>query len=295
MQVGTTLSGLLITAGRIALSLFLTNLEIPVVTTALINITDDLGGLDRSAWVVSSYMLGYVSCLIIFAKLSDIFGRKLLFCIALLIFTIFSAACGASQTLTQLIVFRAFQGLGGGGCFSVPTAICLELVPKEKYAALTGFISLVFSSSMIAGPIVGGAIAKTTTWRWVFLLNVPAAVPILLIIILCIPKNFPNHGNPGVPHRTFKTLMSKQNIARVDLLGGALLIIATLALVAALEEAGLDFGWRSAFVISLLCISAMLLAFFAFWERRVTLHRSIVEPVLPWRFFTSRIWLGMTM
>ncbi|KAF1951580.1 MFS general substrate transporter [Byssothecium circinans] len=279
----------------IALSLFLTNLEIPVVTTALIGITDDLGGLDHSAWVVSSYLLGYVGFLIIFAKLSDIFGRKLLFCIALLIFTIFSAACGAAQTITQLIVFRAFQGMGGGGCFAVPTAICLELVPKEKYAPLTGFISLIFSSSMIAGPIVGGAIADNTTWRWVFLLNVPAAVPILLVIVLCIPRNFPNHGNPHAPRRTFKTLMSKQNIARVDFLGGILLIVATLALVAALEEAGLDYGWKSAFVIVLLCVSAVLWVIFVFWERRVTLSRSVTEPVFPWRFFTSRIWLGMTI
>ncbi|PVI05167.1 MFS multidrug transporter-like protein [Periconia macrospinosa] len=279
----------------IAISLFLTNLEIPVVTTALISITDDLGGLDHSAWVVSAYLLGYVGFLIIFAKLSDIFGRKLLFCIALLIFTIFSAACGAAQNITQLIVFRAFQGMGGGGCFSVPTAICLELVPKDKYAALTSFISLVFSSSMIAGPIVGGAIANNTTWRWVFLLNVPAAIPLLGVIVFCIPKNFPNHGKTDVPRRTFKMLMSKQNIARVDFLGGALLIIATLALVAALEEAGLSYGWGSAFVIALLCVSAVLWVAFVFWERRVTLVRSVTEPVFPWRFFTSRIWLGMTI
>lgn len=266
-----------------------------MVTTALISITNDLGGLDHSAWVVSAYLLGYVSFLIIFAKLSDIFGRKLLFCIALLIFTIFSAACGAAQNITQLIVFRAFQGMGGGGCFSVPTAICLELVPKDKYAALTSFISLVFSSSMIAGPIVGGAIAKNTTWRWVFLLNVPAAIPLLVVVVFCIPKNFPNHGKTDVPRRTFKMLMSRQNIERVDFLGGGLLIIATLAMVAALEEAGLSYGWRSAFVITLLCVSAVLWVAFVFWERRVTLVRSITEPVFPWRFFTSRIWLGMTM
>ncbi|KAF2706214.1 MFS multidrug transporter-like protein [Pleomassaria siparia CBS 279.74] len=280
----------------IALSLFLTNLEIPVVTTALISITNDLGGLERSAWVVSSYLVGYVSFLIIFAKLSDIFGRKLLFLIALFIFTVFSAACGAAQTLTQLIVFRAFQGLGGGGCFSVPTAICLELVPREKYAPLTGFISLVFSSSMIAGPIVGGAITNGTTWRWVFLLNVPATVPVMVAVLLCIPKNFPHHGDPNVPRRTLKTLLSKQNIARVDLLGSAILLIATIALVAALEEAGLNFGWKSAFVIALLCVSVVLWIAFVFWERHVTLSPSVVaEPVFPWRFLTSRVWLGMTI
>ncbi|KAF3000694.1 hypothetical protein E8E13_002257 [Curvularia kusanoi] len=279
----------------IAISLFLTNLEIPVVTTALIRITNDLGGLDHSAWVVSAYLLGYVSFLIIFAKLSDIFGRKLLFCIVWFIFTIFSAACGAAQNISQLIVFRAFQGMGGGGCFSVSTIICLELVPKDRYAALTSFISLVFSSSMIAGPIVGGAIANNTTWRWVFLLNIPPAIPLLVVVVFCIPRNFPNHGKSNVPRRTFKMLVSRQNIARVDFFGSAMLIVATLALVAALEEAGLNYGWRSAFVITLLCVSAVLWVTFAFWERHITLSRSVTEPVLPWRFFTSRIWLGMTI
>jgi MFS family permease len=148
---------------------------------------------------------------------------------------------------------------------------------------------------MIAGPIVGGSIAKNTTWRWVFLLNVPVAIPLLMVVIFCIPKNFPNHCKTDVPRRTFKMLMSRQNIERVDFFGGALLMIATLALVAALEEAGLSYGWGRAFVITLLCVSAVLWIVFVFWERRVTLNRSVTEPVFPWRFFTSRVWLGMTM
>lgn len=177
----------------------------------------------------------------------------------------------------------------------MPTTICLELVPKEKYASLTGFISLIFSSSMIAGPVVGGAIAINTTWRWVFLLNCPAAVLALLVVVFCIPSNFPHHGNPKFPRRTFKTLISRSNVARVDFLGAGLLLIATLALVAALEEAGLNYGWRSAFVIAMICVSGVLWIAFVFWERRVTLRQSVMEPVFPWRFFTSRIWLGMTL
>jgi hypothetical protein len=118
---------------------------------------------------------------------------------------------------------------------------------------------------------------------------------LLVVIIFCIPKNFPNHGKTDVPRHTFKMLMSRQNIERVDFFGGVLLIIATLALVAALEEAGLSYGWESAFVISLLCVSVVLWIAFVFWERRVTLVRSVTEPVFPWRFFTSRVWLGMTM
>lgn len=239
--------------------------------------------------------------LVIVAKLSDIFGRKPLFLMCVGLFVIFSAACGAAQTLTQLIIFRAFQGVAAGGCYAVCMAIGLELVPKEKYAALTGALSMVFSSTMIAGPVIGGAIPDKTTWRWVFLLNCPAAVPALIIGFLCIPNNFPHHGPPGRRNKSdslrkvLSTVLSKKNFARVDFLGTTLLLLATLALVAALQEAGVKYGWKSAFVIALVCGSGILWTAFVLWERRVTLQESDIEPVFPWRFMTSRIWLGMTI
>ena len=121
------------------------------------------------------------------------------------------------------------------------------------------------------------------------------AAPILLLVVVCIPKNFPYHGNPNVPSRTLKSILSSKNIARIDFIGGALLLVATLALVAALEEAGLDFGWKSSFVITLIVVSGVLWIAFVFWERHVTLGSGVIEPVFPWRLLTSRVWLGMTM
>lgn len=107
----------------------------------------------------------------IFAKLSDIYGRRLSFFVALLIFVVFSAASGAAQTLNQLIIVRAFQGVGAAGCYAVPMAMCLELVRPEKYAAIASFMSIVFCCSLIGGNVIGGAVTRNTTWRWVFLLN----------------------------------------------------------------------------------------------------------------------------
>ncbi|KAF2016768.1 putative multidrug resistance protein fnx1 [Aaosphaeria arxii CBS 175.79] len=119
----------------ISIALFLTNLEIPIVTTSVVAITDDIGGFDKSGWLISSYLLGYVGVVVIFAKLSDILGRKLLLATAIIIFIIGSAACGASQTIVQLIVFRAIQGIGGGGCFAVGITMITDLESSIPCAA----------------------------------------------------------------------------------------------------------------------------------------------------------------
>ncbi|KAK3197256.1 hypothetical protein GRF29_1536g1100656 [Pseudopithomyces chartarum] len=210
-----------------------------------------------------------IAIIIIISKLSDIFGQKPAFFATLFTFTVFSGACGAAQSMNQLIIFRAFQGLGGGGCFAISSVICLDLVPKERYATLIAFISSIYAISLITGPIIGGAIPMHTMWRWIFLLNVPVAAPALAIIVFVVPRGFPYHDNP----KSFKTLMSKANLKRVDFLGGTLLLLATLSLVAGVEEAGLSHSWDSAFVIAIV--------------------PGAVEPVFPWRFVQNRVWMGM--
>ncbi|KAF2871199.1 major facilitator superfamily domain-containing protein [Massariosphaeria phaeospora] len=284
----------------LAIAVYLTNIEVPIVTTSLVTITNDIGGFERSSWVVSVYLLGYVGFVIIFTKLSDIFGRKLFLLFSLVIFLIFSAACGAAQTMTQLIVFRAFQGIGAGAGFGMSTAIMTEIVPPTQYATLTAIISSVYCLSHVTGPLIGGAINNSTTWRWAFLLNVPGIVPALLLIYFCIPKGFPHQrlgkdeGLAGTAAGVWKKL-NRENLKRVDFTGGFLLIAATLSLVAALEEAGGRFAWRSAYVIVLLCVSSVAWAAFVAWERWVTLQGGIKEPVFPWRFFTSRKWMGVLL
>ncbi|OTA64073.1 putative multidrug resistance protein fnx1 [Hypoxylon sp. EC38] len=275
--------------------MFMTNLEVPVVTTAVVAITKDLQGFDSAGWIVASYLLGYVGVIVICAKFSDILGRKFIFLLSTAIFIIFSAACSASQTIVQLIVFRAFQGVGGGGCFSLCTIMVIEIVPPEKYAKYVANITIVNALALLAGPIVGGAIAAQISWRWIFIINVPIAMPAFLIAFLAIPRDFPYQGQPNRQPKSVKEALSKSTLNRVDIPGTILILFATLALTAAFEEADEKFPWKSAYVITLLIASGFFWIALILWERYVTLSDNVREPVLPWTFFSNRQMLGILL
>ncbi|RDH15403.1 MFS general substrate transporter [Aspergillus niger ATCC 13496] len=280
----------------LAVCLFLTNLEIPIVTTALVRITGELGGLNKIYWITTAYMLGYAGLLVISAKFSDIFGRKSCLLVAVFLFVVFSGACGAAQTMEQLIVFRAFQGVGGAGNYSLCAAILLDLVPTEKYATYMSSLSLVYAISLLFGPLMGGGISDSSTWRWVFLLNVPPGALAGIGLALVLPNRFPYHNEPSKEKTMSSVLASlRQMIQRVDLLGSSLLLVATILLVTALEEANEEYTWNSAFTIVLLIISGLAWIAFLLWERRVTLYSKHIEPVFPWRFVCNRVWVRMLL
>jgi MFS family permease len=188
---------------RLFLGLLLSTLETTIISTALVTIASDLGNFDISNWVVVSYLVTYtgmamyltcatnltpVGFLIIYSRCSDIFGRKSSFLTALIFFVTFSLACGVARTMKQLyerlptddfytladtsrIVFRAFQGLGGSGIYSMAMAVMAEVTPQDKLGPVTGLMSSIFALSSILGPVLGGAITSNTTWRWVFYLK----------------------------------------------------------------------------------------------------------------------------
>ncbi|OJJ67087.1 hypothetical protein ASPBRDRAFT_661755 [Aspergillus brasiliensis CBS 101740] len=272
----------------LALFLFLTNLEIPIVTTALVKIAGELGGLNKIYWITTAYMLGYVGLLVISAKLSDLFGRKSCLLVAIFLFVVFSGACGAAQTMDQLIIFRAFQGIGGAGNYSLCAVLLLDLIPAEKYATYMSYISFVYALSLLFGPLMGGGISESSTWRWVFLLNVPPGVLAGITLALILPNRFP-HRNQPCNDKSMSSVWGslRQMFRRVDLLGCGLLLVATVPLVTALEEANHKYHWKSPFTIVLLIISGLAWFAFLLWERRVTLYSKSVEPVLPWRFISS--------
>lgn len=273
----------------IAVLMFLVFLEIPIVITALVAITTELGGFGNVGWIVASYLLGYIGVIVIFAKFSDIVGRKLMLLISAAFFVIFSAACGASQTLVQVIVFRAFQGIGGGGCYSICTIMMMEIVPPEKYTQYVSGINVMSALALLLGPIIGGAIAANTTWRWIFLINVPIGTIAFVMAFVSIPWRFPYQDSTSSHH------LKKASFGRVDIPGTVLIILATLGLTAGFEEADSKFPWKSAYVISLLSIAGVLWIVLVSWERYVTLSNKIREPVLPWRFFVNRQMLGLLL
>jgi hypothetical protein len=126
-------------------------------------------------------------------------------------------------------------------------------------------------------------------------ISIPIATPALIVLIMAIPPNFPRHGQPNVQRRTFKNLLTTETRRRLDFVGAALLLLATLSLTAAFEEAGSQFEWRSAYVITLLVVSGFLWIALLFWERIITLRASVMEPVLPWRFMKNRAMVSLML
>ncbi|RAH48304.1 MFS general substrate transporter [Aspergillus brunneoviolaceus CBS 621.78] len=276
----------LITAA-LALCLFLANLEIPIVTTALISITEELGGLNKIYWITTAYMLGYAGLLVISAKFSDVFERESSLLVAIFLFVVLSGACGAAETMEQLIVFRSFQGIGGASNYSICAAIILDLVPPEKYATYMSSLSIVYAVSLLCGPLMGGAISASSTWRWVFLLNVPPGALVGIGLAMVLPNRFPHRNEQPMAKNAFSLWASlRQTIRKVDMLGFSMLLVATIFQVTALEEANQEFHWSSAFTIALLTISGLM---------RVTLSSECIKPVFPWRFLRNRVWMGMLL
>jgi hypothetical protein len=187
------------------------------------------------------------------------------------------------------IVFRALQGLGGSGIFSLCTVIFFELVPAEKYPAYTSLVGATYAISLLLGPILGGAINDGGAWRWIFLLNVPAAMVALLVLFLCLPNGFPYHGSATPKSKT------RSSVARIDVVGALILLGATILLVTAIQEAGTRYAWNSAFVIAMLTVSGVLWLAFLGWSKVVSTMKSGIESVFPWSFVHSRIWMGLLL
>lgn len=184
---------------------------------------------------------------------------------------------------------RAFQGVGGGGSYALATILTIEIVPPEKYPTQMTYMGVAVMLALVLGPIAGGGISSVTTWRWIFLFNVPVGVVGLALAVTAIPAGFPHHQE-----QTHPTEVSQRPrpLARLDIPGCLLLLLATMSIVAAFQEAGSRFPWGSAYFISLLVVSVLLWLSLVIWERRVTLENATREPVLPWRFLTSRFIVG---
>ncbi|RGP61088.1 hypothetical protein FLONG3_10643 [Fusarium longipes] len=275
------------------LSLFLSTLETTIVSTSLVSITDALNGFILRDWIVTSYLLTYTGFLTIYAKLSDVFGKKTMLLLALLIFTVFSGLCGATDNVVDLIILRAFQGVGASGIYSMILAIAPVLVPMDKYAKYMGIVSTVFVTASILGPILGGVISQHSTWRWVFLLNVPGGVLAFVLVAIFLPASDQSSRLSLI--QAMKSKVKRSNWARVDYLGIVLLLSSSVLLVFALEEGGTRYSWNSAVVISTLVIAIVFFIAFGAWEVYVERSSNKQEPVFPPSICNDRICSAMLL
>ncbi|KAH8896854.1 drug resistance transporter [Thozetella sp. PMI_491] len=289
------LSGWKLHASTIGLgiALFLINLEITIVSTAIVAITDDLQNFSRSNWIITAYLCTFVAGLVIWAKASDLLGRKWTILASLFIFAAFSAGCGAAQTMTQLIICRALQGVGGAGVYSIAIAMTYQLVPERRYPLYTAIVMALVALSFASGPIFGGLIAQNTTWRWVFFLNVPCAGVSGLTLLLYIPHDFPYQGL--APGHVLKEQSKQTGLRNLDVTGSFLMAAAVILLITGLNQAASLLSWTDSTVLGPICSSAVAWVAFVISQWHVSRPGSRIDPVFPWRLMTNRVMMGLLL
>ncbi len=247
------------------LGMFLAALDQTIVSVALPTIVGDLGGLNHLSWVVTSYLLASTVSTPIYGKLGDMYGRKPVFLVAILIFLAGSMLAGLSQTMDQLIGFRAMQGIGAGGLMVGAQAIIADIVPPRERGRYMGLIGSVFAVASVAGPLLGGFLVTSLSWRWVFYVNVPIGIVAVVIVTTRLHLH--------TPHRQH----------RIDYLGATLLSGGVGALILLATWGGTEYAWGSRQIIGLGVVGLALLVAFVWQERRAA------EPILPLQLFRSRI------
>jgi len=247
------------------LALFLGALDTLIMGAAMPTIVSDLGGIELYSWVFSVYLLSRAVSLPIFGKLCDLFNRKRLYMITIVIFLISSVCAGASHSMTQLTVSRAVQGVGAGGNFALAYIVLADISPPERRGKMMSLISFVWGLSSVLGPTLGGFIVNYFSWRWIFFINIPLGILAFIGI-----------------WRYLEETREKKRDADIDYLGALTLSTTILALLTAFLLAGRSYAWTSPQILGLFVITLCSSRVFYTVERRAK------EPILPIGFFRVR-------
>jgi len=240
---------------------FLTAIEGTVVSTAMPKIVSDLQGIELMNWIFAVYLLVSAVTVPVFGKLSDLFGRKRIFMIGTVVFLIGSSLCGLAQTMEQLIVYRAIQGIGAGAIMPITSTIMADIYPPEKRAKMIGLISTIWAIAGVAGPLVGGFFVDQLTWHWIFYMNIPFGIVAMFMIATSLHENLVKKKQP------------------IDYWGTLTFMVGMFALLFALQKGGEDGSWTSPLVLSLFIAAILLIVLFVWIETKVK------EPMLPLKLF----------
>lgn len=257
-KTGIVIAGLL-------LAILMASMDNTIMATAMGTIIGELGGLDKFIWVTSAYMVAEMAGMPIFGKLSDMYGRKRFFIFGVIVFMAGSVLCGTADSIIQLSIYRAVQGIGAGALVPITFTIMMDAVAPENRGKLGGLFGAVFGMSSIFGPLLGAYITDHIHWAWIFYINLPLGL-IAFGIIAFFYKESHEH--------------SKQ---RIDWLGAISLVGAVICFMFAMELGGRQFAWGSLPIIGMLVGSAFFTALFIFAEKRAE------EPIIPFGLFQARL------
>lgn len=246
--------------------LLLASLDQTIVATAMPRIVQDLNGLEHLSWVFTAYMLASTVTVPIYGKLSDMYGRKPFYIGAIAVFLIGSALSGIAQNMTELILFRGLQGVGGGALMANSFAIIADLFVPAERGRWQGLFGAVFGLSSVIGPLLGGWLTDNASWRWTFYINIPIGIVALFLISGYMPK-----------------IAGRAAGRKIDYAGAISLAVALSSLLLAVTWGGVQYAWSGWQIISLFAISALSFLSFGAIERRAQ------EPILPLRLFKNRI------
>ena len=272
-QILTILTGLL-------LGMFLGALDQTIVSTSIRTVADDLDGLSIQAWVTTAYLITATITTPIYGKLGDLYGRKKLFMFAISVFILGSVLCAFATSMYELAAFRAFQGLGAGGLFTLVLAIIGDIVSPRERAKYTGYFMATFATSSVLGPVIGGFFAGqdeilgVTGWRWVFLVNVPVGIVALVVVFRTLHLSHPTTQ------------------VRIDWWGATALVVALVPLLTVAEQ-GREWGWDSARSITAYVVGGLGLVAFFLAER--AMGDAALIPLRLFRIRAAAVTIGASI